>query len=96
MAAGVSFVVVGGSRTPLFAMVGAFWLMVLVDFPGNRRRRAPAHCGVGFNGAVLITLGTLVAPMPWLAVTLMFVLKDSTVQAIALRIARSQPLDRPV
>ena len=30
--------------------------------------------GLGFNGAVLITLGTLVAPHPWLSVALMFVL----------------------
>ncbi|MCW2686675.1 MAG: hypothetical protein JWR37_1565, partial [Mycobacterium sp.] len=74
LAAAVSFFVVGGSQAPLFTIIGAFWLMVLVEFPGDRRRRALAHCGVGFNGAVLITLGTLVAPVPWLAVTLMFVL----------------------
>jgi hypothetical protein len=74
LAAAVSFLVVGGSQAPLFTIVGAFWLMVLVDFPGNRQSRALAHCGVGFNGAVLITLGTLMAPVPWLAVPLMFVL----------------------
>jgi hypothetical protein len=74
LAAAVSFFAVGGSQAPLFTIIGAFWLMVLVDFPGNRQRRALAHCGVGFNGAVLMTLGTLVAPMPWLAVTLMFIL----------------------
>jgi uncharacterized membrane protein YccC len=73
LAAAVSFVVVGSSQAPLFTIIGAFWLMVLVDFPGSRQRRALAHCGVGFNGAVLITVGTLVAPLPWLAVTLMFV-----------------------
>ena len=33
-----------------------------------------AYAGLGFNGAVLITLGTLVAPHPWLSVALMFVL----------------------
>ena len=81
VAAAVTFVVVGGSQAPLFAIVGAFWLMVLVDFPGDRRRRALAHCGVGLNGAVLITLGTLVAPMPWLAVTLMFVLSVAVMLA---------------
>jgi uncharacterized membrane protein YccC len=74
LAAAVSFVVAGGSQAPLFTIVGALWLMVLVDFPGNRQGRALAHCGVGFNGAVLITVGTLVAPLPWLAVALMFVL----------------------
>ncbi|MDT5102776.1 MAG: hypothetical protein QOI25_289 [Mycobacterium sp.] len=74
LSAAVSFLVVGGSQAPLFTIIGAFWLMVLVDFPGNRQGRALAHCGVGFNGAVLIALGTLVAPLPWLAVTLMFIL----------------------
>jgi hypothetical protein len=74
VAAAVSFFVVGGSQAPLFTIVGALWLMVLLDFPGNRRGRAIAHCGVAFNGAVLIAVGTLVAPAPWLAVTLMFVL----------------------
>ena len=29
--------------------------------------RAVAYGGLGINGAVLITLGTLVAPIPWLA-----------------------------
>jgi uncharacterized membrane protein YccC len=74
LAAAVSFFIVGGSQAPLFTIIGAFWLLVLVDFPGNRQGRALAHCGVGLNGAVLITLGTLVAPMPWLAITLMLIL----------------------
>jgi hypothetical protein len=74
LSAAVSFLVVGGSAAPLFTIIGAFWLMVLVDFPGNRKGRALAHCGVGLNGTVLISVGTLVAPMPWLAVTLMFIL----------------------
>jgi uncharacterized membrane protein YccC len=74
LAAAVSYLVVGGSQAPLFTLIGAFWFMVLVDFPGNRQNRALAYCGLGFNGAVLIALGTLVAPIPWLAVTLMFVL----------------------
>ncbi|MDT5071518.1 MAG: hypothetical protein QOH82_838, partial [Mycobacterium sp.] len=74
LAAAVSFLVSGGSQATLFTIVGALWLMVLVDFPGDRRGRALAYCGVGFNGAVLITVGSLVAPIPWLAVTLIFVL----------------------
>jgi hypothetical protein len=74
LAAALGFLVVGGTQAPLFTLIGAFWLMVLVDFPGNRQGRAAAYLGLGFNGAVLITLGTLVAPIPWLAVTLMFVL----------------------
>ncbi len=48
--------------------------MVLADFPGNRQTRAVAYAGLGINGAVLITLGTLVSPHAWLAVPLMFLL----------------------
>jgi uncharacterized membrane protein YccC len=73
-AAAVSFAVGGGSQTPLFTIFGSVALLILVDFPGNRPARALAYCGLGFNGAVLITLGTLVAPYPWLSVALMFVL----------------------
>jgi hypothetical protein len=74
LAAGFSLAVIGGTQAPLFTMLGAFWLMVLADFPGNRQSRAVGYLGLGFNGIVLITLGTLVAPIPWLAVTVMFVL----------------------
>jgi uncharacterized membrane protein YccC len=58
----------------MFAIFGSVALLVIVDFPGNRPARAVAYGGLGFNGAVLITIGSLVAPTPWLAVTLMFVL----------------------
>jgi Fusaric acid resistance protein-like len=74
LAATVGFAVGGGSQTPLFAIFGSVALLITVDFPGNRPARAVAYCGLGFNGAVLITLGSLVAPIPWLAVTTMFVL----------------------
>jgi uncharacterized membrane protein YccC len=63
---------VGGSQVPLIAIFGSFAVVVLVDFPGNRSARALAYAGLGFNGAVLITLATLVAPIAWLAVALMF------------------------
>jgi uncharacterized membrane protein YccC len=74
IAAAVSFAVGGDSQTPLFTIFGSVALLILVDFPGNRPARALAYCGLGFNGAVLITLGTLVAPHPWLSVAVMFVL----------------------
>ena len=64
----VSYSVAGLSQTALFTLLGAIWLLGLVDFPGNRRVRASAaYCGLGFNGAVLITIGTLVQSIPWLA-----------------------------
>jgi len=70
----VAFAVGGGSQTPMFAIFGSVSLLVMVDFPGNRAARAVAYGGLGFNGAVLITLGSLVAPIPWLAVITMFLL----------------------
>ncbi|HKV20996.1 MAG TPA: FUSC family protein, partial [Mycobacterium sp.] len=74
LAAAVSFAVAGNSQTPLFTIFGSFALMVLADFPGNTNSRALAYTGLGINGAILITLGTLVSPYPWLSVGLMFVL----------------------
>ncbi|WP_418004025.1 FUSC family protein [Mycobacterium sp. PDNC021] len=61
-----------GSQTTMFAIFGAVALLVVVDFPGNRPARALAYAGLGFNGAVLITLGTLLSPHPWVAVPTMF------------------------
>ncbi|WP_445168003.1 FUSC family protein [Mycolicibacterium sp. Dal123E01] len=73
IAAAVSFTVGGGSQTPLFTIFGSIALLIVTDFPGNMNARALAYGGLGFNGAVLISLGTLAAPFPWLAVVLMFV-----------------------
>jgi uncharacterized membrane protein YgaE (UPF0421/DUF939 family) len=74
LAAAVSFAVGSNSQTPLFAIFGAVAFLILVDFPGNRPARALAYCGLGFNGAVLITIGTLVSPHPPVSVLVMFVL----------------------
>ena len=73
-AAAVSFAIAGDSQTPLYTIFGSFALMVLADFPGNRQTRAVAYAGLGINGAILITLGTVVAPHAWLSVVLMFLL----------------------
>ena len=70
----VGYCLAGPSQTALFTLLGAIWLLGLVDFPGNRRVRALGYCGLGINGAVLISVGTLVQPFPWLAVALTFVL----------------------
>lgn len=74
IAAAVSFAVGGGSQTPLFTIFGSIALLIVVDFPGNMNARALAYGGLGFNGAVLISLGTLAAPIPWLAITLTFLI----------------------
>lgn len=74
LAAAASFTLAGGSQSPLFTIFGSVALLILVDFPGNRAARALAYAGLGVNGAVLITVGTLVSPYPWLSVGLMFAL----------------------
>lgn len=75
MAGGVGFAIGGDSpQTPLFTIFGSVALLVFSDFPGNRQNRAVAYTGLGINGFVMITLGTLVAPHPWPAVAAMFVL----------------------
>ncbi len=74
LTAGLAFALVGGRVTPLYALLGAFWLLVVTEFPGNRQQRAMAYLGLSVNGTVLIAVGTLVAPIAWLAVTLMFLL----------------------
>jgi Fusaric acid resistance protein-like len=74
LAAGLGRVLVGGTATPLFAALGAYWLMVVTDFPGNRQNRTVAYLGLGLNGSILIALGTLVTHVAWLAVALTFIL----------------------
>ncbi len=73
VAAAVGFLF-GTGQTPLFAIFGSVALLVIVDFPGNRGGRAVAYAGLASAGAALIVLGTLISPVPWLAVTSMFVL----------------------
>lgn len=74
IAAAVGFLLGGGSQTPLFAIFGAVSLLITADFPGNRAARAVAYGGLAVNGAVLIVLGTLVAPHTGLSVATMFVI----------------------
>ncbi|ABK73376.1 FUSC family protein [Mycolicibacterium smegmatis] len=74
IAAAIGFAVGGGSQTPLFSIFGAVSLLITADFPGNRPARALAFAGLAFNGAVLIVLGTLIAPHVWLSVVSMFVI----------------------
>lgn len=73
VAAAAGFAAGGDSQTPLFAIFGAVSLLITADFPGNRPARALAYGGLAVNGAVLIVLGTVLAPHPWLSVAAMFV-----------------------
>ncbi|KHO20363.1 fusaric acid resistance protein [Mycolicibacterium setense] len=73
IAAAIGFAVGGDSQTPLFAIFGAVSLLITADFPGNRPARALAYGGLALNGLILIVLGTILAPYPWLSVAAMFV-----------------------
>lgn len=72
--AAVSYLIGGESQTTMFAIFGSVALLIVVDFPGNRNARALAYTSLGCVGLLLISLGTLVASKPWLAVLLMFVI----------------------
>lgn len=72
IAAAVVYLVAGDTQAPAFAVFGSIALLIASDFPGPPATRALAYCGLGVNGAVLITVGTLAAPHPWLAVPLCF------------------------
>jgi uncharacterized membrane protein YccC len=67
----ISFAV-GGPQVQLIMIFGSFSVLVMTDFPGNRSARALAYTGLGLIGAPLIALGTLVAPIAWLAVAVTF------------------------
>jgi uncharacterized membrane protein YccC len=61
-----------GSQAPAFAVFGSISLLIVSNFPGPLATRALAFCGLAVTGAVLIAVGTLAAPYPWLAVALCF------------------------
>ena len=73
LAAAASFAVAGDNQTPIFTILGSIALLIAADFPGAVGTRALGYFGLAINGAVLITLGTLAAPHPWVAVPLCLV-----------------------
>ena len=73
LAAAASFAVAGDTQTPIFTILGCIALLIATDFPGDRGTRAVGYCGLAINGALLITIGTLAAPYPWVAVPLCFI-----------------------
>ena len=56
----------------IFVAFGSFALMVMADFGGLRASRAAAYSVTVLVGAVLVVIGTLVSPSPWLAAVAMF------------------------
>lgn len=72
IATALVYLLAGNTQAPAFTVFGSIALLVVSDFPGPLATRALAYLGLGINGAVLITVGTLTAPHPWLAVPLCF------------------------
>ena len=73
IAAAVSFAIAGNTQAPVITIIGSIALLIAADFPGTVGPRALAYGGLTVNGLLLITLGTLAAPHPWLAIALCFV-----------------------
>ena len=62
----------GDVQVITFVAFGCFALLVLADFGGPRRPRAAAYVATTVVGAALVTLGTLVSPIAWVAALVMF------------------------
>ncbi|MGI8664621.1 MAG: FUSC family protein [Jatrophihabitans sp.] len=64
---------IGSAPVATFAAFGSFALLLFASFPGDRATRAGSYLVLVATGAVLITIGTLVATPDWLAVAAMAV-----------------------
>lgn len=62
----------GNAQMSLFASFGGVALLLFADFPGGRTARLGAYLGLYLAGLVLIALGTLASPVPWVATAGMF------------------------
>ena len=66
--------VIGDQTLALFAALGAFSMLTVVDFAGPMRSRLQAQAGLALTACGLICLGTLVSPSPALSAAVMVVL----------------------
>ncbi len=64
---------IGQAPVATFAAFGSFALLLFANFPGGRATLVGSYATLAVAGAVLVTLGTLVATPDWLAVTSMVV-----------------------
>ena len=65
---GVATGVIGNPMMATYASFGGFALLLFADFTGPLADRVRAQIGLGIAGAAFICIGTLVAPITWLAV----------------------------
>jgi len=64
----LTYKVIGDLQMATFAAFGSFATLVLASFGGTRRDKAIAHLGLAVVGSVVLTIGTAVHAIPWLAV----------------------------
>ena len=64
----LTYEVIGDLQMATFAAFGSFATLVLASFGGTRRDKAIAHLGLAVVGSVVLTIGTAVHGIPWLAV----------------------------
>ncbi|GIF51860.1 fusaric acid resistance family protein [Asanoa ferruginea] len=58
----IGLLVIGNVAIGTFAAIGAFCLLLLVEFGGTMRERIQAELGLIGAGAVLLAIGTLISP----------------------------------
>jgi Fusaric acid resistance protein-like len=63
----LTFKVIGDPQMTVFAVFGAFAMLVLASFGGSRRDKAIAHLGLAVTGSVVLIIGTLASRPAWLA-----------------------------
>jgi uncharacterized membrane protein YccC len=64
----LTYKVIGDLQMATFAAFGSFATLVLASFGGTRRDKAIAHLGLAVVGSVVLTIGTAVHGIVWLAV----------------------------
>ena len=63
----LTYKVIGDLQMATFAAFGSFATLVLASFGGTRRDKAIAHLGLAVVGSVVLTIGTAVHGVAWLA-----------------------------
>jgi uncharacterized membrane protein YccC len=63
----LTYKVIGDLQMATFAAFGSFATLVLASFGGTRRDKAIAHLGLAVVGSVVLTIGTAVHSVAWLA-----------------------------
>ena len=63
--------VIGNPTVSIFAAIGSFAMLLLVDFGGPIRSRLQAQAALAATGAVFVCIGTLASRSPWAAAVAM-------------------------